>query len=283
MWLFDFKIFYLAGQAILSGISPYTVDGFYSPLPLAMVFVPFALFPLYISYGIYLLLSVYLLWKATGKRIFWVLLSFPVFFTLFVGQVDLQIALLFSLFGSYSLPLILAKPQLGFIFIPFLIRQHNWRKILKGGMMALGFLLLCFIVRPTWVSEWFSVLSTRVDYSHFDSSLYWLIPHQLKDKLVLFVSVLIFIMGFCFRDRRISWTLMQLFAPVTNIYSASVLAEWIGPAEVLASWLAMAWIGGEIHYGAPMYVVGIVIFLRYLPWGNLVLWWRSRQFNAKTG
>jgi len=279
MWLFDFKIFYLAGLAVLNGNSPYLVDGFFSPFPMAVAFVPFALFPLTISYGIYLILSIWLLWKFVRWNTFWALLSFPVFFSLLVGQVDMQIALCVALFGPYAIPLIFIKPQLGFILVPFLIRKGSFRKIFIGGGFAAGILLLCFIIRPNWISEWLLVLSNREYSSRFDSSLYWLIPHPIKEMIVFYVSAIIMVIGFCLPNRRTSWTILQLFAPVTNIYSASVLAEWIGPLEVIVSWLAMIWIGIAIHNGAPMFVVGLIILIRHAPWRRFFFFLKTQFFN----
>ena len=92
MWLFDFRIFYLAGRALLTGNSPYQVDGFYSPLPLAVFFVPFALLPEFIAYVLYLALSICLILRIAKRKSLWVLVTFPVLFTLFVGQIDLLIA-----------------------------------------------------------------------------------------------------------------------------------------------------------------------------------------------
>jgi hypothetical protein len=75
-------------------------------------------------------------------------------------------------------------------------------------------------------------------------------------------ALLACVAGFWFKDRKISWTVVHLFAPLTNIYSAAVLAEWLGPLEAAISYLPVLLVGGYIHSGMPMYVVGIVILVR---------------------
>ena len=92
LWLYDFDIFWRGGRSLLEGTSPYQVPGFYSPLPLAVLFAPLALLPLPVAYAIFVLASLWMLWKAAGWRGGWALVSFPVLFTFFVGQVDLILA-----------------------------------------------------------------------------------------------------------------------------------------------------------------------------------------------
>ncbi|NTW09681.1 MAG: hypothetical protein HGA28_08980, partial [Anaerolineaceae bacterium] len=91
MWRYDFHLFYLAGQAVLSGQSPYSIVDFYAPYPIALLFALVAWLPETVAYALYLAGSLFLLWKVLGKKAIWPLLSFPVFFNLFVGQVDLQL------------------------------------------------------------------------------------------------------------------------------------------------------------------------------------------------
>jgi len=79
-------------------------------------------------------------------------------------------------------------------------------------------------------------------------------------------------LGFWLRERRDSWTVLHLFTPYTNIYSPSVLAEWIGPLEVILSWAAIL-VVGTIHNGAPLFVVGLSILLRQV--GGT--WWARRR------
>jgi hypothetical protein len=262
MWLYDFKIFYLAGQALLLGNSPYSVSGFYSPLPLAIFFIPFALLPQMISYALYLAVSLLLLWKVARKQFIWAILSFPVFFTLFVGQIDLLIALSASLLGPFALPLLLIKPQLGFVVFPWLCHNFKVQKLAFASFIALGFLAICFLLRPNWIQEWLIAIPTLGDYSIRDSNFYWLISPQAKKILVWIVSPIVLISGFLLQNQRISWVILHLFAPISNIYSATILVEWIGPIEMILSWLAIFSIGGYIHNGAPMFIIGLSIMVR---------------------
>jgi len=263
MWLFDFRIFYDAAQALLQGSSPYLVEGFYSPLPLALFFLPFALLPEIIAYALYLLLSAFLIWKLPKPQRYWALASFPVLFTFFVGQVDLQIALCAALLGPFALPFLLAKPQLGFVLLPWLLRDAKPRKLTKALLCTAGVLLLCFVIRPQWISEMLQAFPAMEEYSRRDSNLYWLMSHGSKALLIWIASPLALIVGYLFKERRDSWTVLHLFTPVSNIYSAAILFEWMGPIEALLSWLVIFAVGGDIHGGAPMFVVGLSILIRH--------------------
>jgi len=265
MWLFDFKIFYFAGKAILSGFSPYIIEGFYSPLPLAIFFIPFAILPLKIAYIVYLLLTIYLLFQIVKNKTFWVLLSFPVFFTIFVGQIDLLIALSVSILGPFSLPFLLAKPQLGFVFLPWIIQKSSHKSLILSGLLSLALFALCFILQPNWLYEWYLALPSVNDYSCRDSNLYWLLPSQCKKYVSYVITPFALIIGYFIKNKRSSWTILHLLAPISNIYSASVLYKWIGPIEVILSWLAIFSIGGRIHSGAPMFVIGLSIIICQTP------------------
>src|SRR5512137_2216934 len=94
LWMYDFTIFYSAAQAILHGLSPYTVDGFISPLPLALLFSPFTVLPMPWAYYAFVLINIVLLFWICRWNGLWAFLSFPVLYNLFTGQIDLLLALL---------------------------------------------------------------------------------------------------------------------------------------------------------------------------------------------
>ena len=51
-----------------------------------MIFVPFALLPEAIAYILYVGICLYLLWQVMRFKSIWALLSFPVWFNLFVDR-----------------------------------------------------------------------------------------------------------------------------------------------------------------------------------------------------
>jgi hypothetical protein len=261
LWLYDFDIFWRGGRSLLEGTSPYQVPGFYSPLPLAVLFAPLALLPLPVAYGIFVLGSLAMLWKAAGWRSGWALVSFPVLFTFFVGQVDLILALSAALLGPLALPFLLAKPQIAFVAAPWLLHSDR-RKLAMGVGALLGMLLLCFWLRPGWVSEWLASTPLRDEYARHDSNLYRLAPEGARTTLAWIFSPIALALGVWLRERRRSWAVLHLFTPVTNVYSAAALAEWIGPVEVLLSWAALLAVGNDVHHGAPVFVVALAILAR---------------------
>ena len=274
MWIYDFHLFYMAGRAVLAGQSPYTIVDFNPPYPLAVLFALIAWLPEPVAYGAYLVGCFGLLWKVVGRRSIWPLLSFPVFFNLFVGQLDLPLGLLGASIGPWALPLMLVKPQVGFVVLPWTIRHTPWRRLVPPGVLAAVFLVVCFALRPTWVQDWLASVPAVTQYAQRDSNLYWLMPTGLKT-IALLVGMLVALpVGYLARERRDSWIVLHLLAPLTNIYSASVLAEWIGPLEVLLSWLAIL-VVGTIHSGAPLFVIGLSIVLR-----RAIGAWRSRRRSA---
>ncbi len=267
MWQFDFDIYYNGSLALLRGLSPYSVNGWFHPLPMALVFLPFALLPKSWAYGLYLAICGVLLWRLLKWKSAWILLSFPGFFTLFVGQVDLPMALVTSLLGHWALPLLLSRPQLAFVVAPYLIRTTPPRQLIKSAFVCALVLGVCFLIRPNWLSEWMAAGSQSItNYGRHDSSLYWLLPQHPALVAIAIISALTVLISLGIGGRRVSWTFAHLLSPVTNIYSAAALAEWFGPIEVLVSWIAILLVKGDIHSGAPMFLVGLCVLARYGLW-----------------
>ncbi|OJX40493.1 MAG: hypothetical protein BGO78_05730 [Chloroflexi bacterium 44-23] len=265
MWIYDFLIFYQSGTLIINGISPYQVFDFNSPIFLALFFAPFSLLPARAAYGVYLLANIFLAWKLLGKKIIWAFLFFPFLFSLFVGQIDFLLAALLLIGSPWALGLALIKPQVAIVVVPWLIMQYKKSDFLKGLISVLVFIGISFIVQPSWVSEWLSTKPEFDFYSMHASNFYWLIPMnliQLRAKLAMILPFIILPLGFLLANRKLSWTVLHLFAPLTNIYSSSVLLEWIGPIECLISWLAVLIVKGNIHTGMPLFFVGISILVR---------------------
>ena len=262
MFLYDLHLFYQAGQAVLAGTSPYTIVDFYAPFPLAIIFAMIAWIPEPIVYMVYLLTCIWLLWKLLGWKCIWALLSFPVCFGLFVGQVDLLLTLLMVSIGPWALPLLIIKPQVGFVVAPWFIRRLNRIQLLIIALITVAFLGICFLIRPGWLIEWLNVIPAVISYAKRDSNLYWFISQSFKGLALIIGMIIVLPLGFLVKDRGISYTVLHLFSPLSNIYSASVLAEWIGPVEVLLSWIAVI-IVGNIHSGAPLFVIGLSILFRF--------------------
>lgn len=62
-------------------------------------------------------------------------------------------------------------------------------------------------------------------------------------------------------SRRVSWSFLFLFSPITAVYTASIMAQWIGPVAMLASWIALIVVGGDVHNGSPMFLIALVILM----------------------
>lgn len=118
----DFNRFYQAGRAILSGVNPYTVPGFYSPIYVALAFVPLTLLPLPIAFRLFagfVFLSFGLAFYAlTNRRIKMTILlmcsPLPLM-TAWYGNLE-SIVLIGSLIAPViGILLVMSKPQIGLI------------------------------------------------------------------------------------------------------------------------------------------------------------------------
>jgi len=262
VFLYDFHNFFLGGQAILAGVSPYTIPDFLPPFPVAVIFALVAWLPEWFVYLAYLATCIWLLWKLLGKKCIWALLCFPVCFGLYVGQVDLLLTLLVVTLRPWALPLLIMKPQVGFVIAPWYIRHLTRKQLIGTLLITIVFLGICLLIRPTWLIEWLKIMPTVTTYARHDSNLHWLIPQNITVIAYVIGIIISLPLGFLLKDRELSFTVLHLFSPLSNIYSASVLVEWIGPIEVILSWIAVI-IVGNIHSGAPLFVIGLSILIRF--------------------
>lgn len=164
----DFDVFYRSGQAILSGINPYTVPGFYSPLYVAVGFALLALLPLPIAFRLFaglVFLSFGLAFYAlTNHQIKMTVLlmcsPFPLM-TAWYGNLESLV-----LIGSIVAPVIgiwfvMVKPQIGLIVaLLFIWQARTWRGIARliipvGCLYALSFALGMW--RTTPIAEVWSI------------------------------------------------------------------------------------------------------------------------------
>jgi len=265
MWQYDFNLFYQGARAILEGASPYRMWDFNGPYPLAVFFIPFALLPEPIAYYTFLAANIILAWKLLGLRKgIWALVSFPVLFCLFVGQIDFLLTLLVLGGSPWMLGILVIKPQLAFVLVPWFLRKFKTGDYLKAILPAVILLVVSFILCPGWVQEWLAGSPGMQNYSEHASNIYWLIPLNWRTAATLIGAAIALPISFYFKERSVSWSFLSLFAPLTNIYSPSVLTEWIGPLEAGLSWLAIFIVGGNIHNGAPLFIVGLAILIKTL-------------------
>lgn len=175
------------------------------------------------------------------------------------------LALLIVLGAPYTIPLAIAKPQVAFVLLPWLLfrmSKKDWVIVICIGTAILG---ASFILRPNWVAEWMLAQPGMLLYSQHASNIYWLIPPTFANWRVIISIILAIIclpIGIILKRREESWPFLQLFAPLTNIYSPGVLVEWFGPLEAVLSWIAVFLVQGNIHSGMPLFLVTISVLVK---------------------
>lgn len=139
--MFDFNIFYQAAQALLHGISPYTVPGFFSPIWALIPFLPLTLFPQPAAEALYALMTIAgTLWALVRFRlkpltlIAIVLFSPLVWINLLTANVDWIVLLGATFSPTIGAWLCGMKPQMSFGVFCFWAYQKRWKTILPIGI-----------------------------------------------------------------------------------------------------------------------------------------------------
>lgn len=149
-----------ASLALLSGDSPYTISGFFSPVWVLLPLIPLALLPANVGFAILFLLTLasfcYVGYRLDAGlfSMMLFLISPPVIICVSQGQIDGLASLGFVMPPQFGLFFVLAKPQIGIAYACFwLIRA--WR---EGGIkhilryfspLAVG-LSLTFLAYGLW-------------------------------------------------------------------------------------------------------------------------------------
>ena len=217
----DYISFHLAGYMILHGEDPYFPEQwvaghelfdvtwisdqtFSYPLPLALVFVPLGLLPLYQSYIAWtalslgmILVSVYLLIRTESKRHSWLLIAClcaglilfrPTILTLVNGQLTALLLLVLTgvlylwnknkwEWGALLSSVLILKPNLG---APILLLLGLWMVFEKKYKAVLALLLggvillvIGWMMNPAWVQEYLAIGGGKVQDTFGFSPTVW--------------------------------------------------------------------------------------------------------------
>jgi hypothetical protein len=206
----DFFSLWLAPHLLLHGQDPYHADTwipahdtygagwisdstFLYPLPLAVLLLPFGIFPLDIAALLWVFISLGVIILVTWKLIAaWqpgqilpyllpalagIILFRPTFLTILVGQVEILLLLCLAvtawlwehgdwLFGGMVVSVVLLKPQIGLPLLALLCVWLLTRKIWAGlagiGVAVLALYALGAIFDIRWVGRWLSIGQGKV-------------------------------------------------------------------------------------------------------------------------
>lgn len=235
----DFDRFYRAGQAILNGVNPYTVPGFYSPVYVALAFMPLALLPMSLAFRLFVgfvFLSFGLAFYAlTNHQIKTTILLMCSPFPLMVawyGNLESLVLIGSAIAPIVGIWLVMVKPQLGLIVaLLFIWQARSWRGVAcliipVGCIYALSFALGMWRTIP--IAEAWSINLWPIG---------------------LLVSIPAAIVAL--RRHRIDWALFAgpfcapyLGAPFAFVGAMPLLAQrrWLAVAGVAAAWaVTISW------------------------------------------
>lgn len=299
----DYYPTYRAGKAILDGQDPYGPEiieefiatwkvpypavGYVYPLPLAFSMLPFSLLPLTGAIVAWILVGGLGSSAAIGLNPNWrqlVLLPLcfmPLFNAVLLKQVTLvwfaiAVLLLFSMqtertwLVGICIALLPMKPQVGFCFMLAGVLwawQCNRRALLWAAAWSLVLWGSCFLIQPTWVSDW---LASVMRYNHIVYTAH-LWPWGV---LLLIVSW------------HLPWytrlgVLHSLFIPIPDSYALlPLLLVWVaigGRLAVVGS--AFSWLG--IVLGLPNTAL-VLIGTTIIPLILCSTWhWREQQRHKR--
>jgi hypothetical protein len=266
----DFRFFWEAASQILRGGSPYNIGGFYSPYPLALLLVPFALLPFTAAFGVWTAFKLFLLAKS-GDRLEFLkaVLFFPVAFDLLQGQLDLLVFMTAMPFDWFGVVISAIRPQLALWIIPW--KARSWWKTKRFDQFwksTLGIIILygaSTLIEPGWWMDWFHATSVAWQYNQQSASLFGLAQILPFSHLGVFIGI--FILGvFCFvllrpKTPRSYWQWVALFNPVANIYSLVILFDQVDWVVIILGLLALP-LSQWVHTNAIWALIPLYLILK---------------------
>ena len=267
---FDFDFFWRAANAILQGQSPYTVGGFFSPYPVALLLVPFALLPFAMAYTLWTGAKLLLLAKSGNRWEFLkAVLFFPVAFDLIQGQLDLLIFIIAMKPNWVGVVISTLRPQLAIWIIPFL--AWDWWKAKKYDQFwksAVGIIVLygiSTIIEPDWWTKWLNAPTVAWEYNAQSASLFGLATVLPLSHMVVFIGSSVFaVFSFILlrpQTPRAFWQWVALFNPIANIYSLAILFNQVDWVVIFLGFISWP-LSGIIHTNAVWALIPLYLILK---------------------
>ncbi|MFN8530871.1 MAG: glycosyltransferase family 87 protein [Anaerolineae bacterium] len=86
--------------------------------------------------------------------------------------------------AGVALALSTLKPQMGFLFVPFLLLvalfARRWRLLIGFGLSMAILLGLSFLLLPSWLSEWLAQIGHYTSYTAIGSPVWVIMQHYLR-------------------------------------------------------------------------------------------------------
>ena len=215
------EVFRPAAKALLSGLSPYSVYGFFSPPWVLVPFMPLAFLPENLSSAILFMANLlsfgYVAYKLGAKPIPLLLLVFSphVIYGSFMGNTDWIAILGFLLPPQIGLFFVLVKPQIGTAIAIFWLidawRTGGFKLVIKiFGPVTIA-LLLSFIFYGFWPLNFFHLPNVPWNTSLF--------PYSIPIALVL--------LSLAIKNRKLN------FAIVASPFLSPYVAPFTWPVAIL--------------------------------------------------
>ena len=253
----DFEIFYRWGQCALQWQSPYTCGDMVYPLPIIVLFAPFALLPLRIAKFAWFSLSLVAFVYALKRRSLLFALFIPVVQAFYYGQVDLLLLPALASGSGIGVAFLTLKPQLAFLWAPIWFWNapiaERWRFLAVSFAIWFGSLLF----HPTWPIHFLIGTRSLAQTAYASPSLWgggnpwWLvIPSGVA--LIYFA-----------KDKFAATTTVN---PAINAYDLSMLSLnapwWIVPASWVAFYISQQ-MGSVWAYAG----ISAIIATNSMDWG----------------
>lgn len=247
---FDWENFFKpATLALLSGESPYSVPGFYSPPWVLLPFIPLALLPTNLGGAIIFVLNLlsfgFVAYRMGAKPLTMVILIFSphVIAGSFAANVDWIAILGFLLPPQIGLFFVLLKPQIGLgVAIFWLVeawRRGRIKEVVKVFAPVTAAYLLSFGIFGFWPGRYLELPESVWNTSMF--------PYSIAVGLVL--------LGLAIKNRSLncSITASPFLSPYVAWYTWPVAILGLLPSQILV-WLAVAglWLA-EAFSGFPIF------------------------------
>lgn len=253
----DWLTFYEAGRAILEGMSPYTVPGYFNPPLLAYLLAPTTMIPFSIWMPLMITVSCFALIVLAKRKSVFLLLSPFILQALTWGSVDL----LLTASMSVSWGFLALKPQLLFIALPVILRRLSRRDLIIAGSMLIAY--------PPHYVDWFRAIQTTKNERIAENSIDWsanlssLGPVAIIAGLVLAVAVL---KMHCTPSSQ--KLILTALSPLSRVHDYLVAWEELATFKMWAfSWiLFVVWYHLETRSELIYVLIGLSVLVRELPY-----------------
>lgn len=232
----DFLVIRMIGEAVLSGLSPYSIEGSFYPPATSLLFSFFALLPAAQGFLALTILNTSMLVLRYRLKALAILLFIPMAHIFAFGQIDIFFLMAIPLLWNENdwiagagAAILTLKPQIAATVLPWFLIRMLIHKEMRGRLLITTFCILGvhaapIFIRPTIYTEWINTLSAATENKLAINAGIWGLVSMIPIWFLIPISLLCMLFLLT-DDEKSSRAALAVANPTLSYYDTIILLD----------------------------------------------------------